>query len=128
MKWDKFDVVHHARGKLSPGDAFVLVPRRDPAAVVALRAYADATSDPELAAALRIWADDVDGLRAVEREGVTRPRGNLVGFVTQVAVWTSTLSREVREGGMALETALQRIAGHAWTAAKRSQREVRDAE
>ncbi len=127
MKLDKFDVVHHVRGRLPPGDAFVLVPKRDPAAVVAIRAYADATPDAELAAELRTWLEDVDGLAAVEREGITRPRGNVVGFATQVAVWTATLAREVREGGMLLETALQRIAGHAWTAGRRTVREARDA-
>ena len=106
----KFRVEHHERGEIPEDEAFVLVPGRDPAAVAAIRAYARATPDPSIAARLNAWADDLDPGRAETPAPHAR----------RLAVWVGTLAREVREGGMDIETALQRIAGHALRWAQRS--------
>lgn len=109
--WPKFRVRHHHRGDLGADEAFVLVPGRDPAAVIALKAYADATPDPALAADLRRWVAAIEG----SDPATIAPSP---AIVHRIAVWTAVLAREVREGGMDIETALQRIAGHAAVAAK----------
>lgn len=106
----KFAVRHHSRGPLPDGDVFVLVPRRDPAAAAAVRAYANATDDPALADALHRWMDAVEGVRPVTRE---------LGIEPRLAAWVRTLSAAVQSGAMPIETALQRIAGHAADAARR---------
>lgn len=99
---DKFSVQHYLRGTLPADECFVLVPSRDPAAVQAIRAYAESTPDVLLAAELQGWADRIEGIRGPDRS-LLRP---------QIAIWTSTLADEVRAGTMSIETALQRIAGH----------------
>ena len=109
LRVGKFEVRHHRRGPLPAEDVFVLVPGRDPAAVAAIRAYAEHTGDSELAAALIGWADAIDGAPARER----------IMAVDRVAGWTATLATEVHGGRMDVETALQRIAGHAIDAGRR---------
>lgn len=108
MARTKFPVVqHYARGQLSPDDYFVLVPDRDPAAVMACRAYAKATPDTLLAAELTSWCDRIEGVNA-------EPIGPVDMGV--IYLWASVLAKEVHAGRMEIETALQRIAGHtaAW--------------
>lgn len=106
IKRGKFTVVHHARGELSDEDAFVLVPGRDPAAVAALRAYARETDDVLLSSQLESWADRIEGSEGAETVAIA-------DALTSLPVWVSILAKQVREEGMDLETALQRIAGHA---------------
>ena len=111
MKPGKFKVQHWRRGELDPEDVFVLVPSRDPAAVDAIRAYADSCSDPVLAGKLTAWADRIEN---VEESAVIT-----LDVETRIAVWTGVLADRVRSGDMEVETALQRIAGHALNAARR---------
>ena len=105
LRRDKFAVAHHMRGDMQPGECFVLVPRRDPAAVAAIRAYGRATPDVILASELEGWADSIEGLDPIT---LTAPE-----LRYRIPIWTATLAREVRNGTMSIETALQRIAGHA---------------
>lgn len=106
IKRGKFQVTHYARGPLGDEDVFVLVPGRDPAAVSALRAYARRTDDVMLASQVDSWADRIEGPAADETRVIENALGSL-------PVWVSILAREVRDGTMGIETALQRIAGHA---------------
>jgi hypothetical protein len=103
-RYFKFQVNHYARGALDPEDCFVLVPGRDPAAVAALRAYARVTGDSLLASELVSWADQIEGAETPEPFALVTER---------IHQWTVILTREVNAGRMAVETALQRIAGHA---------------
>ena len=105
LRRDKFAVAHHMRGDLEPGECFVLVPRRDPAAVAAIRAYGRATSDVILASELEGWADAIEGADPVTLDDQELNH--------RIPIWTATLARQVRNGTMSIETALQRIAGHA---------------
>lgn len=105
----KFRVVHHRRGPLEAGEAFVLVPERDPAAVEAIRAYARSTPDAALAALLIEW---------VGPDPATQP--DAASARQRIQVWTATLADEVAAGRMDVATALQRIAGHAWAAGART--------
>jgi hypothetical protein len=73
--------------------------------VDAIRAYARKTPDVILAAELTGWADRIDGL--------SEPRVADISY--RIAIWTGVLAREVHDGTMTIETALQRIAGHALT-------------
>jgi hypothetical protein len=98
---DKFVVRHWRRGDLLDGEAFVLVPDRDPAAVAALIAYADATPDAPLAERLRGWIASIDD--SVDLSRTPTPDDRLPG-------WIATLADHVREGSMAPETALIRLA------------------
>ena len=101
----KFIVKHYRRGDIMDGEAFVLVPERDPAAIVALRAYATATPDPELAADLREWVNRVEG---------SCSDGNGTGAVVdKIPGWVLSLGEEVSKGTMSMEAALFRIAGYA---------------
>ena len=103
---DKFTgVQHYSRGEVPADECFVLVPGRDPAAVDAIRAYARKTPDVILATELVGWADRIEGIDAEPK--VTPDIGHLI------AIWTAVLAREVHDGTMTIETALQRIAGHA---------------
>lgn len=108
----KFQVIHETRGALLPEDVFVLVPSRDPAAVRALRAYAEATMDPVLSAELVRWCDQVEGVLTL------RPKVPAKGEVDLIRFWSDVLAREVRAERMTIETAFQRIAGHALVLAK----------
>lgn len=98
----KFQVRHWRLGDLVDGEAFVLVPERDPAAVEAIVAYAKSTPDVDLAEHLLAWARrlraEVDGLGPVDPADVTPS-------------WVLTLAEEVRSGRMSVETALSRIVG-----------------
>ena len=96
---DKFVVRHHRRGDLLDGESFVLVPDRDPAAWPALRAYAAATSDIELAEYLLELVGEFDG----QGERVVVADDRIPG-------WIATLSDEVQAGRMSIATALSRIA------------------
>tara|TARA_R110002020_G_scaffold144025_5_gene316861 strand:- start:64 stop:411 length:348 start_codon:yes stop_codon:yes gene_type:complete len=100
----KFIVKHYRRGDILDGEAFVLVPERDPAAIVALRAYASATPDPELCARLREWANQVTGERSSEP---------IVETIDKVPGWVLSLSQKVEEGNLSVEKALYQIAGYA---------------
>lgn len=95
----KFVVKHYRRGDLLDGEAFVLVPERDPAAIVALRAYADATPDSELSDRLRAWTALFD------EDSRTTPT-----IDDKLPSWIATLSAEVESGEIDLTTALFRIA------------------
>lgn len=88
----------------------MLVPSRDPAAVQAVRAYARSTPDVLLASELQSWADRVEGTSGPEPAAALRH---------QIAIWTATLAAEVHAGTMSIETALQRIAGHAAVEARK---------
>lgn len=96
----KFMVRHHERGDLVDGEAMVLVPDRDPAAVASIVAYAAATPDAELATQLRAW------MRRLGHDA-QMPGGGL----DPVPSWVVTLAERVRADKMGLETALFRIAG-----------------
>ena len=110
----KFQVSHRERGSLSEGDYFVLVPKRDPAAVQALRAYAKATTDPVLARELRAWAD-MDDAHYDDRRPPPRVADDVFDthkrIPQRVAVWVETLAGEVDADRMNIRTALQRIVG-----------------
>jgi len=99
---DKFVVKHYRRGDLLDGEAFVLVPARDPAALAALRAYAKHTPDPELAERLRSWVTALDDNPSPE-----------VAICDKIPAWVVTLAQEVETGRMNVTTALYRIAGYA---------------
>ncbi|MAD95926.1 MAG: hypothetical protein CMB99_01230 [Flavobacteriaceae bacterium] len=112
---DKFAVQHRERGELAGDEVFVLVPGRDPAAVAALRAYAEATDDVSLAAHLQSWATLVDGGHGDMDAIDMRAR-----ILHQIPIWTGVLLKEVKEGRMQVATALQRIAGYAVNATLRA--------
>jgi hypothetical protein len=95
----KFVVKHYRRGDLLDGEAFVLVPERDPAALVALRAYARATPDTELHESLMAWADLCDG----GLEQTPTVDDVLPGLVASIAA-------TVESGQVGLTTALFRLA------------------
>jgi len=104
-RFKKFTVQHYAKGEIDPDECFVLIPERDPAACVAMRAYARATTDTLLAAELVSWADRIEGIATIDRD--QEPL-----FMGRIRTWTAVLAREVKEGRMSIERALQRIAGH----------------
>lgn len=99
---NKFVVKHYRRGDILDGEAFVLVPARDPAAVAALAAYANATPDPELAATLREWIQQVGGVVPVTVND-------------KIPSWVLSLSKAVDAGSISVESALHRIASWTWT-------------
>tara|TARA_R110000751_G_scaffold33071_3_gene82580 strand:+ start:1259 stop:1609 length:351 start_codon:yes stop_codon:yes gene_type:complete len=101
-KPDKFVVRHYRRGDLLDGEAFVLVPERDPAAVPAIVSYANATPDPELADRLRAWLTDLG--HAAIADPVTPPTND------RLPGWIATLGDAVRSGSMDPEVALLRLA------------------
>jgi hypothetical protein len=105
----KFVVKHYRRGDLLDGEAFVLVPERDPAALVALRAYAGATPDPELSERLSAWANHIDGGKALQTTIDDKLPTMIASFV-----------EAVQAGQMDITTALFRIA----QAVKGSDREL----
>ena len=95
----KFVVKHYRRGDLLDGEAFVLVPARDPAALVALRAYAEATPADELAERLQAWANHCgDG-----EDRTPTIDDKLPGLVASAAA-------AVESGQVELTTALFRLA------------------
>lgn len=96
----KFVVKHYRRGDLLDGEAFVLVPERDPAALVALRAYVQATPDPELSTSLTAWIDLIDPAGAATQPTIDDKLPTLV----------ATYAAEVEAGRMDITTALFRIA------------------
>lgn len=104
-------VIHHSRGQVPLGDYFVLVPAHDPAAVHALRAYADTTLDHALSDELTAWCDQIEDLQTIG-DPPTRKAGRVI------LRWTAILAHRVRDGEMPVETALERIAGHALVLAK----------
>lgn len=93
----KFFVRHHDRGDLVDGEAMVLVPDRDPAAVPAIVAYAQATPDAVLADQLLAW--------------VRRLNPTTLSQGDPVPSWVRDLAQLVRSGRMSVETSLFRIAG-----------------
>ena len=97
---NKFVVKHYRRGDLLDGEAFVLVPERDPAALVALRAYVGATPDPELAEKLTAWANYIDPAGTTETPTIDDKLPTLV----------ATFAEQVETGKMDVTTALFRIA------------------
>lgn len=101
----KFVVKHYRRGDIMDGEAFVLVPERDPAAIVALLAYAGATPDPELAASLREWVGRVEG-HCADGKGSGEVLDKIPG-------WVLSLADSVETKSMTIEAALFRIAGYA---------------
>jgi hypothetical protein len=96
----KFVVKHYRRGDLLDGEAFVLVPERDPAALVALRAYIQATPDHELAERLGAWADYIDPDGATTQPTIDDKLPTLV----------ATFADAVDTGTLDVTTALFRIA------------------
>ena len=98
-KSGKFVVKHYRRGDLLDGEAFVLVPERDPAALQALSAYADATPDPKLSAELWDWIERCGGS---SRDKAT--------IDDKLPSWVRTLADEVRGGDLSIEHALYRLA------------------
>ena len=96
----KFVVRHYRRGDLLDGEAFVLVPERDPAAVAAIVRYAEATPDDALADRLRDWLRTLGHGDAPER---LDPDDRVPG-------WAATLADAVRAGTMTPELALVRMA------------------
>lgn len=105
----KFVVRHYRRGDLLDGEAFVLVPERDPAAVHALRAYAGATPDPELASMLREWVGRVSG----------RCADPVPPVIDKLPSWVSALAADIDDGARTTEQALWTIAR--WTLAESTQ-------
>ncbi len=106
MAWqsEKFVVKHYRRGDLLDGEAFVLVPHRDPAALSALKHYAKQTPDQELAEALDQWVLSIEG------DNKSFPD---VTLQDKIPTWVVTLAAEVEAGNMDITTALYRIAGYA---------------
>lgn len=100
----KFTVKHYRRGDLLDGEAFALVPGRDPAAIVALRAYARVTPDLKLAAQLDDWVREV----LAEQGKATIPAEPSAD--TLVPSWVATLCAEVEAGRLSLSRALFRMA------------------
>lgn len=96
----KFFVRHHRRGDLYDGEAFVLVPDRDPAAIAAVAAYIQHTPDADLGEYLRAWLERIRGVPMVGGEGDPA-----------AASWVATLADHVRSGRMTVEAALFRMAG-----------------
>ena len=100
-KPDKFIVRHYRRGDLLDGEAFVLVPERDPAAVPAIVSYANATPDEELAQRLRDWLVEL---------GHRMEDAPLPTTDDRIPGWIATLSDAVRAGTMDPEVAMVRLA------------------
>ena len=100
-KPDKFVVRHYRRGDLLDGEAFVLVPERDPAAVPAIVSYANATPDPELATRLRDWLEGLGHAIPIPIAPTTDDR---------IPGWVASLADAVRAGTMDPEVALLRLA------------------
>lgn len=96
----KFTVRHWRRGNLPHGDAFVLVPDRDPAAVAAIVAYARATPDAALADHLLGWARTLGA-----------DTGDVPPLPDVLPSWVATLADDVNAGTMSVSQALFRIAG-----------------
>tara|TARA_R110002126_G_scaffold4961_6_gene25930 strand:+ start:1714 stop:2070 length:357 start_codon:yes stop_codon:yes gene_type:complete len=99
----KFTIKHYRRGDLLDGEAFALVPERDPAALVALSAYAAATPDLALAAKLNAWVEEIardQGMATIP----TAPDPATMG-----PSWVATLAAEVEREGIPIETALFRM-------------------
>lgn len=99
----KFTIKHYRRGDLLDGEAFALVPSRDPAAIVALRAYARATPDLQLAAKLDEWVRDV----VADQGRTTIP--DSPDADTMMPSWVATLCSEVEAGNLSLRQALFRM-------------------
>lgn len=99
-KAGKFVVRHYRRGDLLDGEAFVLVPERDPAAISALRAYAKATPDIDLGRRLEAWAAMHDPNGEVSTPTIDDRLPTLI----------ATYAEAVEKGQMDLTTALFRIA------------------
>ena len=99
----KFTIKHYRRGDLLDGEAFALVPARDPAAIVALRAYARATPDIALAAKLDQWVAET--LADQGQATITEVTAD-----TLVPSWVATLCAEVEGGRLSLRRALFRMA------------------
>lgn len=106
MGWqsDKFIIKHYRRGDLLDGEAFVLVPRRDPAALSALKHYANQTPDQKLAEALGQWVLSIEG------DNKSFPD---IRIQDKIPTWVVSLAAEVEAGNMDIRTALYRIAGYA---------------
>ena len=102
----KFVVRHYTRGDLLDGEAFVLVPERDPAAVHALLAYAAATPDPKLALKLREWVGSVSD----------RCDDPVPPVIDKLPSWVASLGHSVSNGKLGIEKALWTIAK--WTLAE----------
>lgn len=102
MGWTpgKFVVKHYRRGDLLDGEAFVLVPERDPAALVAIRSYIQATPDHELAEKLTAWANHIDPAGTATQPTIDDKLPTLV----------ATYADAVETGQMDVTTALFRIA------------------
>ncbi len=97
----KFVIQHYRRGDLLDGEAFALVPERDPAAIVALTAYARATPDPALATALHEW---VRRIRDERGEAVTPASPD-----DPIPSWVASLEDEIA-AGLPVRRALFRMA------------------
>ena len=106
----KFVVKHYRRGDIMDGEAFVLVPERDPAAIVALRAYADTTPDPELALRLRKWADQIDG--SCEMTATAAPE-----VLDKLPSWIASLVAACEAGETTIDRSLWKLAH--WMLAER---------
>lgn len=99
-KPNKFVVKHYQRGALLDGEAFVLVPERDPAAIVALRAYAQATVDPDLSYRLAEWANKITG----------QCDQNVPEVIDMIPSWVATLADQVEHDELDISSALLKIA------------------
>lgn len=60
--YNKYEIVNRETGKTADGDYFILNPQNDPAALVALEAYATSTTNMKLAEDLWLWIAHLSGL------------------------------------------------------------------
>lgn len=58
--YNKYKILKRATGQEAEGEFFVLKPGEDAAARAALRAYADATDNKELARDIRTWMNAIE--------------------------------------------------------------------
>ncbi len=59
--WDKYAVLRKYRNTRTRVDgAFVLLPEKDPAALLALKAYAAASDNPTLSADIDAWVERIE--------------------------------------------------------------------
>lgn len=58
--YNKYQIINRETGKEAEGDYFVLKPAADPAARAALMAYAQATSNQQLAMDIAFWVSAIE--------------------------------------------------------------------
>ncbi len=68
--WDKYRVLRKYRhGSTLVEGAFVLLPEKDPAALVALKVYAAESDNPTLSADIDAWVERIEAAESIQPPG-----------------------------------------------------------